>query len=186
MARRRLDAVAEALGDGNRVDWTTLEHQSHPGERAGLRQLRSLVELTGYPSPRRGALPQPRSDFRVPIFWAVVSLVAATQALFALGRFAGVLWTGDVPFPLFLQGSAVVCLLVCASVLVQIRARPTRGESRHPSGVACLWRKPAVPSIGSDLSRRVSAGRSVAIRARFPARYCALRGSMRGQTSRLA
>lgn len=143
MARTRLKGVAEALGEGRRVDWATLERRSHPRDRAGLRQLRSLVELTGYPAEGRHAGSPLASGLRLPLPWAAVLFVAAGQAVLALGSFALESRRGAVPFPVLLQASAVACLLACSLVLLRF------GHERRATSLALL-----LLLLGSAASQR--------------------------------
>lgn len=115
--------MARALSEGHPVDWASLERHSSAGDRARLRHLRSLAELAGAARDAAGESP---TRVTTPAGWAIhaVTAVAGIQAALAAAGFVYALAAGDVRFPVVLQGSAVLALLVCAALLVRAGADP--------------------------------------------------------------
>lgn len=121
MNSRRLKAVARALTEGHPVDWASLERHSNAGDRTRLRHLRSLAELAGAGPDAPADAPRPVTT---PGGWALhaVTAIAAIQAALAATGFVYGLAAGDMRFPVVLQGSAVLALLLCSALLVRAGA----------------------------------------------------------------
>jgi Protein kinase domain len=106
--RKRIGRVAEAIGDGERVDWRALTRDSHPDDRKALDNLRTLATLTGL---RPAGRPQPSLDAdRRPLslVWRALLLIAALQA--ACG-------TSFAAYALITRGATSVTLLIALSMV---------------------------------------------------------------------
>ena len=106
--RKRLGEVAEAIGDGDRVDWRAVELESTPNERKALDNLRTLVELTGL---RQAGRSQPAFAVErrpLPWYWRVLLLIAALQVAFA---------TSFLTYALITRGVTSVLLLIALSMV---------------------------------------------------------------------